>query len=121
MWFTFAHAELRPHEFSQIEKYSLDRTLSEPKVRPGKRGPVCSMRVRQVDPGRAALFIDLVAFDKTMVATCAVLTKGALIEVPKARLTYSEWETVPKGGGEPRKRSKHSLIAEELEVVGFKS
>jgi single-stranded DNA-binding protein len=92
------------------------KLVSEPEVRETKRGPVCNMRVRQVDPGKSSVFIDIAVFAEDLVARCRDLASGALIDVSGAGLIYSQWESPARGKGKAQKRSKHSLIAESIAV-----
>ncbi len=91
------------------------KLVRDPELRDTKRGPVCDMRVRQVDPGKASVFIDVAVFDEDLAKRCAEqLEKGAEIDVAKAGLIYREWETSAKGKGKPQRRSKHSVVAGEV-------
>jgi single-stranded DNA-binding protein len=92
------------------------KLVGDPESRETKRGPVCNMRVRQVDPGKPSVFIDIAVFGEELAKKCAGLVKGALIEVSGAGLIYNQWEVEPKGKGKPQKRSKHSLIAEAVAI-----
>jgi hypothetical protein len=90
------------------------KLVREPELRETKRGPVCNMRVRQVDPGKPSVFIDIAVFAESLVKQCMGLAKDAEIDVGKAGLIFSQWESPAKGKGKAQRRSKHSLIAEEI-------
>jgi single-stranded DNA-binding protein len=98
------------------------KLVSDPEMRETKGGPVCNMRVRQIDPGRQSVFIDVAAFGdnptsgEDLVENCKALAKGAVVTI-SGGLIYNEWESKPSGKGKPQKRSKHSLIAESVVVV----
>lgn len=92
------------------------KLVSEPEVRETKRGSVCNMRVRQVDPGKSSVFIDIAVFAEELVERCRDLASGAVIDVSGAGLIYSQWESPAKVKGKAQKRSKHSLIAESIAV-----
>lgn len=94
------------------------KLVSEPELRETKRGVVCNMRVRQVDPGKPSVFIDIAVFAEELARKCAGLAKDAVIDVSGAGLIYSQWETPAKGKGKAQRRSKHSLIAESVAVAG---
>jgi single-stranded DNA-binding protein len=89
------------------------KLVGDPEVRETKRGPVCNMRVRQIDPGKPSVFIDVAAFGKDLAEKCKALAKGAEVTVAGS-LIYTEWESKPNGRGKPQKRSKHSVIAEAV-------
>lgn len=93
------------------------KLVSDPESRETKRGPVCNMRVRQVDPGKPSVFIDIAVFGEELAKKCAELAKGALIEVGGAGLIYNQWESKSSGKGKAQKRSKHSLIAESVALA----
>jgi single-stranded DNA-binding protein len=91
------------------------KLVSDPEVRETKRGPVCNMRVRQIDPGKPSMFIDIAVFAEELARQCKErLVKGAVIDVPEAGLIFSQWESPAKGKGKAQRRSKHSLIAESI-------
>lgn len=92
------------------------KLVGDPESRETKRGPVCNIRVRQIDPGKPSVFIDVAAFGEELYKLCRDLTKGAIVTVTGG-LIYSEWESQPKGKGKPQKRSKHSVIAESVVVA----
>ncbi len=92
------------------------KLVGDPETRETKRGPVTNMRVRQIDPGRGSLFIDVAAFGEDLYQLCRDLTKGAIVTV-SGGLIYNEWESKPKGKTKPQKRSKHSVIAESIVVA----
>lgn len=92
------------------------KLVADAETRETKRGPVCNMRVRQIDPGKPSVFLDVAAFDKDLVESCKALVKGAIITLGGG-LIYNEWETKPKGKGKPQKRSKHQLLAQSVSVV----
>lgn len=89
------------------------KLVGDPETRETKRGPVCNMRVRQIDPGKPSVFIDVAAFGEDLAEECKALAKGAVITV-SGGLIYNEWESKPNGKGKPQKRSKHSMIAEAV-------
>lgn len=95
------------------------KLVGDPETRETKRGPVCNMRVRQIDPGRPSVFIDVAAFSDNpefgpdLVEKCKALAKGAVVTI-SGGLIYNEWESQPKGRGKAQKRSKHSVIAEAV-------
>jgi single-stranded DNA-binding protein len=90
------------------------KLVQDPELRETKRGPVCNMRVRQVDPGKSSVFIDIAVFAEDLVERCRDLVSGAVIDVSGAGLIYSQWESPAKGKGKAQRRSKHSIIAEEI-------
>jgi hypothetical protein len=90
------------------------KLVADPKTREAGSRPVCNMRVRQIDPGKPSLFIDLAVFGEELAKKCAALVKGTEFDVSSAGLIYKEWESKPKGKSKPQKRSKHSLIATEI-------
>ncbi|HWW67359.1 MAG TPA: single-stranded DNA-binding protein [Solirubrobacterales bacterium] len=92
------------------------KLVRDPELRETKRGAVCNMRVRQVDPGKPSVFIDVAVFEEDLAEQCmANLSKGSAVEVGEAGLIYSQWEAQPKRkGGKPQSRSKHSIIAEAV-------
>lgn len=92
------------------------KLVGDPETRETKRGPVCNMRVRQIDPGKPSVFIDVAAFGEDLAEKCKALAKGAVVTV-SGGLIYNQWESQPKGKGKPQKRSKHSVIAESVAVV----
>lgn len=89
------------------------KLVSDPETRDTKRGPVCNMRVRQIDPGRPSVFIDVAAFGEDLAKKCQDLAKDAIVTV-SGGLIYNQWESKPNGKGKPQKRSKHSVIAEAV-------
>ena len=89
------------------------KLVGDPETRETERGPVCNMRVRQIDPGKPSVFIDVAAFGEELAGKCKALAKGAIVTV-SGGLIYNEWESKPKGRGKPQKRSKHSVIAEAV-------
>lgn len=92
------------------------KLVGDPEMRDTKRGPVCNMRVRQVDPGKPSVFIDVAAFGEDLAEKCKALAKGAVVTV-SGGLIYNQWETPAKGKGKGQKRSKHSLIAEAVAIA----
>ena len=92
------------------------KLVADPETRDTKGGPVCNMRVRQVDPGKRSVFIDVAAFGEDLAGKCKDLAKGAVVTV-SGGLIYSQWEAKPKGRGKAQKRSKHSVIAEAVVPV----
>lgn len=98
------------------------KLVGDPQSRATKNGTVCNMRVRQVDPGRSSVFIDVAAFSdnpafgEDVIEKLMALPKGAVITVAGG-LIYNQWESTPKGSKTPRKYSKHSVIAESIDVV----
>ncbi len=92
------------------------KLVGDPETRETKRGPVCNMRVRQIDPGKPSVFIDVAAFGEELAAKCRALAQGAIVTV-SGGLIYNQWESQPSGKGKPQKRSKHSVIAEAVIVV----
>lgn len=92
------------------------KLVVDPETRETKRGPVCNMRVRQIDPGKSSVFIDVAAFSEELYQRCRDLTKGAVVTI-SGGLIYNEWESKPKGKAKPQKRSKHSVIAEAVTVM----
>lgn len=91
------------------------KLVRDPELRETKRGPVCNMRVRQIDPGKSSVFIDIVVFAEEVAKRCAEsLAKGAVVDVSGAGLIYDQWESPAKGKGKAQKRSKHSLIATKI-------
>lgn len=93
------------------------KLVREPELRETKRGQVCNMRVRQVDPGKPSLFIDVAVFEDELVERCAGLAKGDQVEV-SGGLIYSQWEAAPqRKGGKPQLRSKHSIVASEVKCL----
>jgi single-stranded DNA-binding protein len=89
------------------------KLVRDPETRDTKLGPVCNMRVRQIDPGRSPVFVDVAAFGEDLAANCKALAKGAVVTV-SGGLIYKEWESKPKGRGKAQKRSKHSVLAESV-------
>ncbi|HET7445379.1 MAG TPA: single-stranded DNA-binding protein [Solirubrobacterales bacterium] len=92
------------------------KLVGDPESRETKSGPVCNMRVRQIDPGKPSVFIDVAAFGEEPYQLCRDLTKGAIVIVTGG-LIYNQWESKPKGKAKPQKRSKHSVIAESVTVA----
>ncbi len=92
------------------------KLVGDPETRDTKRGPVCNMRVRQIDPGKPSVFIDIAAFGEDLAEKCKALAKGAVVIV-SGGLIYDEWESKPEGDGKPQKRSKHSVIAEAVALA----
>jgi single-stranded DNA-binding protein len=92
------------------------KLVGDPETRETKHGPVCNMRVRQIDPGKSSVFIDVAAFGEELAGKCKALAKGAVVTV-SGGLIYNEWESKPKGKGKPQKRSKHLVIAEVVVPV----
>jgi single-stranded DNA-binding protein len=93
------------------------KLVADPEIRETKKlGTVCNMRVRQIDPGKPSVFIDVAAFGEDLAEKCKVLTKGAVVTVDGG-LIYNEWESKPKGRGKAQKRSKHSVIADMVLVA----
>lgn len=94
------------------------KLVRDPELRETKRGPVCNMRVRQVDPGKPSVFIDLAVFVEELAKKCQEsLAKDSVIDVTAAGLIYNEWDSPAKGKGKAQRRSKHSLIAETIAFV----
>jgi single-stranded DNA-binding protein len=89
------------------------KLVGDPETRETKRGPVTNMRVRQIDPGKPSVFIDVAAFGEEFAEKCKALAKGAVVTV-SGGLIYNQWESKPKGSGKPQRRSKHSVIAEAV-------
>lgn len=89
------------------------KLVGDPETRETKRGPVCNMRVRQIDPGKPSVFIDVAVFGEELAGKCKALAKDAVVTV-SGGLIYNEWESKPKGKGKPQKRSKHAVIAETI-------
>lgn len=102
----------------QVQSFKA-KVVREPEVKEMRKGgELCKTRVRQVDPGKASVFIDLIAFDEAPVEVLRDLAKGDEIEVTSAGLVYEQWEGKPKRkGGKPPKHSKHSLVVEEVQVA----
>jgi single-stranded DNA-binding protein len=92
------------------------KLVGDPETRETKRGPVCNMRVRQIDPGKPSVFIDVAAFGEELAEKCKALAKGAVVTV-SGGLIYNEWESKPEGRGKPQKHSKHAVIAESVAVA----
>jgi single-stranded DNA-binding protein len=92
------------------------KLVGDPETRETKRGPVCNMRVRQIDPGKPSVFIDVAAFGEDLAEECKALAKGAVVIV-SGGLIYNEWESKPKGRSKPQKCSKHSVIADAVAVA----
>ena len=92
------------------------KLVRDPETRETKRGPVCNLRVRQIDPGKPSVFIDVAAFGEELAERCQALAKGAVVTIAGG-LIYNEWESTPKGRSKPQKRSKHSVIAESVAVA----
>jgi single-stranded DNA-binding protein len=92
------------------------KLVGDPEMRQTTRGPVCNMRVRQIDPGKSSVFIDVAAFGEDLAKKCEALVKGAVVNV-SGGLIYNEWESKPKGRGKPQKHSKHSVVAEAVVPV----
>jgi single-stranded DNA-binding protein len=87
------------------------KLVRDPELRETKRGPVCNMRVRQVDPGKPSLFIDVAVFEEALAQSCTEeLHKGAEVEIAGG-LIYGEWEVKGSGKAKPQTRSKHSVVA----------
>lgn len=89
------------------------KLVRDPELREIKRGVVCNMRVRQIDPGKPSLFVDVAVFADEHARECAEsLHKGSVVTVSVAGLIYEQWDGPPRRkGGKPQPRSKHSLIA----------
>ena len=63
------------------------KLVRDPELRETSRGPVCNMRVRQVDPGKPSVFIDIAVFEEDLAQECqAELSKDSVIEVLDAGL-----------------------------------
>lgn len=92
------------------------KLVGDPETRETKRGPVTNMRVRQIDPGKPSVFIDVAAFGEELAEKCKALVKGAVVTV-SGGLIYNEWESTPKGRSKPQKYSKHSVIADAVVVA----
>lgn len=92
------------------------KLVGDPETRDTKRGPVCNMRVRQIDPGKSSVFIDIAAFGEELAAQCKALAKGAEVTI-SGGLIYNEWERTPKGRKTPQKYSKHVVKAETVAVA----
>jgi single-stranded DNA-binding protein len=92
------------------------KLVRDPELRETKRGVVCNMRVRQVDPGKPSVFIDVAIFEEDLAKECMErLSKDSVVEVGEAGLIYSQWESPAKRkGGKAQSRSKHSIIAEAV-------
>jgi single-stranded DNA-binding protein len=90
------------------------KLVGDPETRDTKRGgPVCNMRVRQIDTGRPSVFIDVSAFGEELAEKCEALAKGAVVII-SGGLIYSQWKWTPKGRRKPQTYSKHSMIAESV-------
>lgn len=89
------------------------KVVRDPETRDTKLGTVCNLRVRQIDPGKPSLFMDVAAFGEELAKTCQALAKGATVDL-SGGLIYTEWTAKPKGSGKPQKRSKHSVIVESV-------
>lgn len=92
------------------------KVVRDAETRDTKGGPVCNLRVRQIDPGKSSVFLDVATFDGDLIETCGKLAKGMIVKLTGG-LIYSEWETKSKGNAKPQKRSKHSLLASSVEIV----
>lgn len=91
------------------------KLVRNPDMRETKRGPVCNLRVRQIDPGKPSVFIDIAAFGDELAKKCAKLANGTEIDVAAAGLIYNEWEVPAKTkSGKSQRRSKHALLAESI-------
>jgi single-stranded DNA-binding protein len=93
------------------------KLVRNPEVRETKKGRVCNLRVRQIDPGKSSVFLDVAVFGDEAADLCGQYPKGTEMTI-SGGLIYNEWEAKPKGKGKPQKRSKHSLIADSVEVIG---
>ncbi len=90
------------------------KLVREPELRETKRGAVCNMRVRQVDPGKSSVFIDVAVFEEELAQRCMELDKGDQVKVAGG-LIYSQWQAAPsRKGAKPQSRSKHSIVAESV-------
>lgn len=77
---------------------------------------VCDMRLAVNSANsNQPLFIDVVAFGDVAEEN-AELKKGAKVEVSGA-LRYSEWQAKGGDGEQGQKRSKHSVIAQQLATL----
>jgi single-stranded DNA-binding protein len=93
------------------------KLVRESELRETKRGAVCNMRVRQVDPGKPSVFIDVAVFEEELAQRCMELAKGDQVEIAGG-LIYSQWEAPPqRKGGKPQSRSKHSIVAEAVSAL----
>jgi len=90
----------------------IGRLTRDPELNERSGHKVCDMRLAVNGPGNTPpLFIDVVAFGERAESS-AELKKGAQVEVDGA-LRYSEWEAKTRAK-KPQRRSKHSVIAQEL-------
>jgi single-strand DNA-binding protein len=88
------------------------RLTRDPEINERSGHKVCDLRLAVNGPGTTPpLFIDVVAFGERA-EQGAELKKGAQVEVDGS-LRYSEWEA-KEGAKKNRRRSKHSVIAQEL-------
>lgn len=96
----------------------LGNVTRNPEVRfiPGKDLPVAKFGLaitRRMKDREDTCFIDIVTFGKTAEMCGEYVTKGMPLLI-EGRLQYSTWET------EGQKRSKHEVVAENIQFVSRK-
>ncbi len=91
------------------------KLVRDPELRETKRGAVCNMRVRQVDPGKSSVFIDVAVFEEELAQRCMEqLAKGDQVAIAGG-LIYSQWEAAAKRkGAKAQLRTKHSIVADSV-------
>ena len=97
----------------------LGNVTRAPEVRyiPGKDLPVAKFGFainRKTKDREETCFIDIVAFGKTAEMCGEYVTKGMPLLI-EGRLSFSQWEN------EGQKRSKHEVVAENIQFVSRKS
>ena len=93
-----------------VGKVIRDPELKDTRSRDGK---LLIMRLMSFGAGRPN-FIDLIALDDEAVEYAERFAKGDVVE-GVGELTYSEWETKPRGRGRAQKVSKHSVMLDEID------
>jgi single-strand DNA-binding protein len=93
----------------------LGNVTRNPEVRyvPGRDLPVCKFGLavnRKTRDKEETCFIDIVTFGRTAEMCGEYITKGMPILI-EGRLTYNTWEQ------EGQKRSKHEIVAENIQFV----
>lgn len=96
----------------------LGNVTRNPEVRfiPGKDLPVAKFGLaitRRLKDKEETCFVDIVTFGKTAEMCGEYVTKGMPLLI-EGRLQYSTWET------EGQKRSKHEVVAENIQFVSRK-
>jgi single-stranded DNA-binding protein len=90
------------------------KLVKDPVLKDTRRGgKLCILRLMSFGAGRPS-FIDLVALDAEAEDYADRFAKGDVV-TGEGELTYSEWESKPRGRARAQKHSKHSIFIVEID------